>query len=414
MKLVAYGINHHTTPIAIREKLAFNETQLPSALQNLLSQPTINEAVILSTCNRTEIYADTPHVSILQEWLTQQKSILDFDLSPYCFIHQETDAVRHIMRVASGLDSMVLGEPQVLGQMKQAYQIAQEAGAVGDHLKHLFPAVFETSKHIRTETNIGAHPVSMAYAITQLAKNIFNHLSDCRVLFIGAGETIELAATHLRSAGVNKIVIANRTIEKTQSLVDALDAHAIRMQDIPIYLKESDIVISATSSQLPIIGKGMIESALKTKQQQPLLLIDLAVPRDIEPEVSTLDHVHLYNIDSLQTIIAHNLKNRSEAAAVAESMVDLQASHFLRKMQVYHARHVITEYRNRLEKIRIDAQEKAMRQLQKGNDPQTVLEQFGNDLINKVMHHPTVKLREAAAEEKCGAFKQLKAFFELG
>lgn len=413
MKLVAYGINHHTTPIAIREKLVFSALQLPAALQDLISQPAINEAVILSTCNRTEIYADTTHITSLQQWFMQQKSFIDFDLTPYCFAHYDVDAVRHIMRVASGLDSMVLGEPQVFGQMKQAYQVAQDTGTAGNHLKHLFPAVFEASKQIRTETNIGANPVSMAYAIAQLSKNIFNTLANCRVLLIGAGETIELVATYLRSAGVHKIVIANRTIEKTQPLVDTLQAHAIRMQDIPTYLKESDIVISATTSQLPIVGKGMIESALKTRKKKPLLLIDLAVPRDIEPEVSTLDHVHLYNIDDLQTIIVHNLKNRSEAAAVAESMIDLQASHFLRKMQVYNARHVIMEYRNRLEKIRVEAQEKARRQLQKGIDPQIVLEQFGNDLMNKVMHHPTVKLREAAAEEKCGAFMQLKKFFEL-
>lgn len=411
--MLVYGINHHNTPIAIREKCAFNETQLEIALQNLISQPAVNEAVILSTCNRTEIYTTTTDIPALQEWFAQQKSLIDFDLSDYCYSHQDENAVRHIMRVASGLDSMVLGEPQVLGQMKQAYQIAQNSGAVGNHLKYLFPAVFEASKHIRTETHIGANPVSIAYAITKLAKNFFDPLSNCSVLLIGAGETIELIATHLHGIGIKKIIIANRTIEKTQHLVATLNVHAIQMQDIPVYIKECDIVISATASQLPILGKGLIESTMKHKKNRSLLLIDLAVPRDIEAEAAKLDRVYLYNIDDLQTIITQNLKNRHEAAKLAETMIDLQASQFMRKMRVFHARHVISEYRQRLEKIRMLEQDKALRQLQYGHDPRAVLEQFGHNLMNKIMHHPTVKLREAASENECDIFQRIKSFFEL-
>lgn len=411
--MLVFGINHHTAPIAIREKLAFNATQLPIALQDLVSQQAINEAVILSTCNRTEIYTNTIPIPTLQQWLARQKSLIDLDLNPYCYTHHDMDAVRHIMRVACGLDSMVLGEPQVLGQMKQAYQIAQDAGTIGHHLKYLFPAVFEASKQIRTDTNIGANPVSIAYAITQLSKNIYDRLSDCRVLLIGAGETVELIATHLHGIGVKQIIIANRTIEKTQHLVETLHVHAIQMQDIPVYIKESDIVISATTSQLPILGKGLIESTLQYKKNRPLLLIDLAVPRDIEPEVANLDRVCLYNIDDLQTIIAQNLKNRFEASKQAELMIDLQASQFLRKMRVFHARHVITEYRDRLDKIRLCELEKAMGQLQKGDDPKAVLELFGQNLVNKIMHHPTIKLREAASEDQCEIFQRIKTFFEL-
>ncbi|OGT43434.1 MAG: glutamyl-tRNA reductase [Gammaproteobacteria bacterium RIFCSPHIGHO2_12_FULL_40_19] len=413
MKLIAYGINHHTAPIAIREKLSFNEMQLPMALQDLANQQAVNEAVILSTCNRTEIYTDTTHILNIQQWLANQKSLTPLDLNPYCYLHHDIEAVRHIMRVASGLDSMVLGEPQVLGQMKHAFQIAQNAGTIGNHLKHLFPAVFEASKQIRTDTEIGAHSVSIAYAIVQLSKRIYNRLSDCRVLCIGAGETIELVATHLRGIGVSQITVANRTLEKTQGMVDALNVHAIRIQDIPRFLKDTDIVISATGSQLPILGKGMIESTLKHKKNRPLLLIDLAVPRDIEPEVAKLNHVYLYNIDDLQAIIAQNLKNRSEAAKQAETMIDLQASLFLRKMRVFHARHVIAEYRDRLDKIRMAEFEKALRQLQKGYDPKIVLEQFGHHLMNKIMHHPTVKLREAASESECDLFQHMKTFLEI-
>ena len=413
MQLTAYGINHHTAPIAIREKLAFNETQLPLALKDLVKQHAVNEAVILSTCNRTEIYTNAAPIPSLQQWLSENKSLNHLDLNPYCYSHHNADAVKHIMRVASGLDSMVLGEPQVLGQMKQAYQIAQNAGTIGDYLKHLFPAVFESSKQIRTDTDVGTQSVSIAYAIVQLSKRIYNRLSDCRVLLIGAGETIELVATHLHGLGVSKITVANRTLEKTQAMADTLNVHAIRIQDIPTYLKESDIVISATASQLPILGKGMIESALKHKKNRPFLLIDLAVPRDIEPEAAKLNHVYLYNIDDLQTIIAQNLKNRGEAAKQAETMIDLQASLFLRKMRVFHARHVITEYRDRLDKIRAGELEKAMRELEKGYDPKAVLELFGHQLINKIMHHPTVKLREAASENECEMFQRIKHFFEI-
>lgn len=411
--MLVYGINHHTAPISIREKLVFNEAQLPIALQNLVRKKIVNEAVILSTCNRTEIYTNTVHISLLQQWLSTQKSVIDFDLNLYCYSHHDVDAVRHIMRVASGLDSMVLGEPQVLGQMKRAYQIAQESGTIGNHLKHLFPAVFEASKQVRTNTEIGSHPVSIAYAVTQLSKKIYGQLSHCCVLLIGAGETIELIATHLHGIGVKKIIIANRTLEKTQHLVNALPVHAIHIQDIPVYIKESDIVISATASQLPIIGKGLIESTLPHKKNRPLLLIDLAVPRDIEPEVSKLNHVHLYNLDDLQTIITKNLKNRSEAAKHAENLIELSANEFFRKMRVFHARHVITEYRDRLDKIRISEQEKALRQLQLGYNPVIVLEEFGHNLINKIMHHPTIKLREAASEDECEIFQRIKTFFEL-
>ncbi|MCX7125294.1 MAG: glutamyl-tRNA reductase [Gammaproteobacteria bacterium] len=411
--LHVFGINHHTAPIAVREKCAFDATQLPSALQDLIQQPAINEAMILSTCNRTEIYTNATHSSILQQWLIQNKFLTDINLDMYCYSHTSVDAVKHAMRVASGLDSMVLGEPQVLGQMKQAWNIAQSAGTIGNYLKHLFPAVFSTGKQIRTQTEIGAHPVSIAYAITQLSKHIYEKLNECRILLIGAGETIELIATHLRGLGVTQIIVANRTIEKTQSLVDTLHVRAIRIQDIPTYLKESDIVISATASQLPILGKGMVESALKYKKNRPLLLVDLAVPRDIEPEIAQLNQVYLYNIDDLQTIITQNLKNRTTAAKQAETMIELQASLFLQKMRVFHARNIITEYRQRLEKIQLFEQEKALRQLQQGHDPRIVLEQFGHQLINKIMHHPTVKLREAASDEQCDRLQVMKTFFEI-
>ncbi|HLB55974.1 MAG TPA: glutamyl-tRNA reductase [Coxiellaceae bacterium] len=409
--MLVYGINHHKTPIAIREKCVFHAAQLPLALQELAAH-TANEAMILSTCNRTEIYTAATDVATLQQWFTQQKS-LDIDLNAYCYSYHGMHAVKHIMRVASGLDSVVLGEPQVLGQMKEAYRIAKDAGTIGNHLKHLFPAVFEASKQIRTDTNIGAHAVSIAYAITQISKKIFKNIVNCRVLLIGAGETMELVATHLHGIGVTEIIMANRTVEKIKNWAGALNIHPIQIRDIPAHIKECDIVISATASQLPIIGKGLIENTLQHKKNNPLLLIDLAVPRDIEPEVATLDRIHLFNIDDLQTIISQNLKSKKDAAKQAELMIDLHTSEFFKKMRILRARHVIAEYRNRLEKIRTTEQEKALRQLQNGHDSQMVLEQFGQQLINKIMHHPTIKLREAASEDQCEIFQRIKTFFEL-
>jgi glutamyl-tRNA reductase len=413
MQLITLGINHQTAPIAIREKLAFNSTQLFHGLQNLLKNPAINEAVILSTCNRTEIYSNTNDPAAILEWLTKEKSLHDMDLKQYTYTYAECDAVRHIMRVANGLDSMVLGESQVLGQMKQAYQLAENAGAIRNTFMQLFPTIFATSKRIRTATNIGAHPISIAYTITQLIKKHFEKIEDVRVLFIGAGETIELAATHLHGLNIKKIRIANRTIEKSQYIAQAIQAEAIRMQDIPDYLKETDIVITATASQLPLLGKGLIENTLRHNGNAPLLLIDLAVPRDIEPEVATLPHTFLYNMDDLQEIISHHLKNRSEAAKEAETMIELAANEFYRDLRVYHARHVITEYRQRLDDIRLAEQAKAFQQLQNNHDPVQVLEQFGHNLIQKILHHPTMKLREAASEERCEMFQRIKTFFEL-
>ena len=412
MRLLAYGINHRTTPVHIREKLAFLDTQLPLALRDFTQHNAIDEAVILSTCNRTEIYTNTSDTSSVQTWLAKQKSI-GVDLNQHAYLYTEKEAVRHMMRVASGLDSMVLGEPQILGQMKQAYFAAQNAGTTGVFLNQLFPAIFSASKCIRTNTEIGSHSVTIAYAITQLTKQYYATLSDCTVLLIGAGETIELIATHLHELNIKKILIANRTLEKSSAIARVLQAEAIHIKDVPECLKIADIVISATSSQLPLIGKGLIERTMKEKSRPELLLFDLAVPRDMEPEIAQIDHVRLFHLDDLQTIIAGHLKHRVQAAQQAEHLIEQHADQFYEKMRVFYARHVISEYRSRLDLIRLQEQTKALQQLQQGHSPDKVLEQFGHSLINKIMHHPTVKLREAAAEEKCEMFQKIKGFFEL-
>ena len=413
MRLLAYGINHRTTPIHIREQLTFADTQLPSLLQDFTQQNSINEAVILSTCNRTEIYSNASDVTAVQTWLAKQQKSLDLDFSQYTYLYREKEAVRHMMRVASGLDSMVLGEPQILGQMKHAYATAQTAGTTGVFLNQLFPAIFSSSKSIRSNTEIGAHSVTIAYAITQFVKQYYETFTECTVLLIGAGEMIELIATHVRGLQVKKILIANRTLEKSNRIANAVQAEAIQIKDVPNALKSADIVISATSSQLPIISRGLIERSIQDKRDKTLLLFDLAVPRDMEPEIAQLNHVRLFHLDDLQHMISDHLENRAQAIPLAEQLIDRFTNEFYEKMRVFYARHVISEYRQRLNDIRLHEQEKAWHQIQQGHDPSKVLEQFGHQLINKIMHHPTVKLREAAAAEKCEMFQRIKSFFEL-
>lgn len=413
MTLLAYGISHHTAPIAIREKLAFQEATLPNALINLIQQPTIQEAAILSTCNRTEIYATTDNPCVLQHWLATQKT-LSFDaLTPYVYTHRAENAVQHMMRVASGLDSMVLGEPEVFGQMKQAYALATTAGTTGEWLNHVFPAVFTASKQIRTDTDICAHPISFAYTVSELAQKTFQDIKTCRALLIGAGKTMTLIATHLRSQQIKSMTVANRTFEKTQTLADTFHANAIGLQDVPTALKNADIVITATTSPTLILTKHMIEDAIKQREKKPLLLIDFSVPRNIDAAVTHINHVLLYNLDDLQVMIENNLKNRASAAIQAEKIIALHTSTFFQRMRVFHVRQVIARYREQLSIIRDAELKKALKKLAGGDNPETVLKQFGTQLVNKVMHHPTMKLREAASESECEFFQRMQHFFKV-
>lgn len=413
MPLLAYGINHQTAPIAVREKLAFSPETIPDTLKALTAEEGIEEAVIISTCNRTEIYANLSTYFPLQQWLQKEKEIKHIDLSAYDYAFHDIDAVRHMMRVASGLDSMVLGEPQIFGQIKQAYQFAQEAGTIGVFLQQLFPAIFQTSKHIRTNTDICTHPVSLAYTITQLAKKLHGDLSGCHALLVGSGEMIELVARHLHQNDIKNLTFANRTIEKTQALADTLQGTTHPISHIPELLPTTDIVISATRSQLPIIGKGMLETATNSRKPNPLLLVDLAVPRDIEAESAALDSIHLYNIDDLQEMIASNLENRQQAAAHAESLIELKATEFLQALNIRNAQGIITDFRRRLESMRDTELEKALSQLANGVDPQIVLEQFARGYTKKILHQPTVKLRQAASEAQTETLQLAKHLFEL-
>lgn len=413
MPLLTYGINHHSAPIEVRECIAFDPTRTRQALNDLIQLPAVNEVVLLSTCNRTELYTVTNNAEIVKFWLMNQHALKHQDIATYYYHYEEIDAVRHALRVASGLDSMVLGEPQILGQMKQAFHLACEIGAAGKQLKHLFPAIFSASKQIRYKTEISKNPISMAYATVLLAKRIFTRLDKHQVLLIGAGEMIELIATYLQDCGVHQMIFANRTIEKASHLSEQFNGTPIRIGDIPTHLPSTDIVITATASQLPIIGKGMIESLLKQKKRRPIFMVDLAVPRDIEPEVGELEDVYLYNIDHLQTIIQKNLKNREEAAKQAEAMAEIQANHYIRQLRILDASDMIRAYREQLETLRDKELIKAKTELKKGQDPQSILEFMAHNLINKIMHQPTIKLRQAAYNEQIELLLLAKEFFNL-
>ena len=408
MHLFAHGINHHCAPLALREQLSLSPEAASQALSDLVGREVVNEAVILSTCNRTELYTAANHRAAAGAWLSEQPNV-----ESYVYHHQDIDMVRHLMRVASGLDSMVLGEPQILGQLKKAYFLACDAGTVGNRLRHLFPAVFSAVKRVRTETAVGANAVSIAYATVQLAKRIFSDLAKCKILLVGAGETIELVATHFCSQDAYQLTIANRTVERARQLADQFQARAIRMGDIPACLKEVDIVVTATASQLPIIGKGTMENVLRTGKRRPIFMADLAVPRDIEAQVSQLEDVYLYNIDDFQTVINENVKNRMEAAKQAEAMVEMQAMHYMRHLRVIKASDMIRDFRQQLEGMRDQALEKALDHLERTKDPQTALASLAHNLTNKIMHQPTVKLREAAYDERLDRLLLMKELFDL-
>ena len=410
MPLFSCGINHQTAPVSIRERLAFNAAQTKIVLDDLCRLDAVNEAVLLSTCNRTEIYMYGENPQSLQEWFRQQSNVANINIDQHCYLHQDDAAVRHLLRVSSGLDSMVLGEPQIFGQIKQAYRLACEAGAAGQQLQHLFPAVFAASKTIRQETQIGANPVSMAYATVQTAKRIFTHLPNCSVLLIGAGELIELMMTYLRDQGVHQLMMANRDLVKATQLIGP-GGSAFRIGEIPMCLSQADIVITATASQLPIIGKGLVERTLKTRKRRPMLMVDLAVPRDIEPEVGDLADIYLYNIDDLQTIIDANLKNRRLAARQAEALVELQAAHYMRQLHVANISDIITQFRSVAEQHRDQGLQKALAELQQGRDPSTVVSQLAHQLTNKILHQPTIKLRQLAYHQQAEALILLRKLF---
>lgn len=410
MSLLTFGINHKSAPIMIRERLAFsNDAAAAIALKKLRQDLDLSEAVILSTCNRTEIYTIGHEPTLIQQWLSHHQQLDDIDISPYCYHHKGLTAVRHLMRVASGLDSMVVGESQILAQIKNAFKLALDVGTAGSHMQQLFPAIFSTSKHIRSTTNIGRCPVSVAYVIAKLCQERFQSLSTCNVLLVGSGTTIELVATHLNDCSINKMIIANRTLERAHELADEFDATAIRIGEIPNHLGDVDIVITATASQLPILGKGLFERIASGNR---IVVIDLAVPRDVEPEVATLPNIELYNIDDLRAVINDNMQNRLSAAEQAESMIEMYAAHYMRQLRIHQAGDIIRHYRALMIQQRDRELDKAMAALKAGKNPQAVLKNYARNFVNKAMHNPTIKLRQAAADGNLKLLALAKELFK--
>ena len=415
MSLLALGLNHKTAPLDIRERLSFGPDIVVGALRSVAEQAGAEEAVILSTCNRTEIYCarDGLDGEAVRHWVSRFHGLDAALVNPYLYVHRDKEAVSHLFAVASGLDSMILGEPQILGQVKGAFQTAQDAGAVGKLLGRLFQCTFTVAKQVRTDTAIGSSPVSVAFAAVTLARQIFADLSAQTALLIGAGETIELAARHLHQHGVGRIIVANRTVERAHGLAAQFDGFSIALTEIAAHLAEADIVISSTASPLPILGKGTVESALKKRRHRPVFMVDIAVPRDIEPEVAELEDVYLYTVDDLEEVIQENLRSRLEAAEQAKEIIEAHAEEFMGWLRSLDALTVIQDFRNRAETIRDEVLDKALRQIAAGKPPEEALQFLANTLTNKLLHAPSAQLRTAGSNGQTQLLEAASTLFQL-
>lgn len=415
MAIFALGINHKTAPVALREKLAFAPEQVPEALQQLSARLRLADAVILSTCNRTELYfsGNAEQSEQVLQWLAQFHQLNLAELQQHLYLYRDQDAVQHLMRVAAGLDSLVLGEPQILGQVKQAYNQSRQAGSINPQFERLFQKTFAVAKDVRTETDIGANAVSVAFAAVTLAKQIFGKLEKVRVLLIGAGETIELVAKHLTEQGAKQLSVANRTYERAEALARQFDAQVLTLSQVPARLADADIVISSTASTLPIVGKGMVEQALKLRKHKPMFLVDLAVPRDIEQQVAELEDAYLYTVDDLQSIVAQNLNNRQHAAEQAGVMIASGAADFQQWLQLQDKADWLRDYRQRCEQVKDELLARAQNQLAAGQDPEKVLAELATKLSNRLMHSPTRAIRQLLQSDQPEASELVKVLVDL-
>jgi glutamyl-tRNA reductase len=405
MNLIALGINHNSAAVEVRERVAFAPEQVSEALCDACAAGGMDEVVILSTCNRTELYALVPEdlppsakAVQLIDWMANYHHLSAAELHESAYHYEGSEALQHMVQVASGLDSMVLGEPQIFGQLKSAFAVAREAGTVGAEMGKLFPRVFSIAKRVRTDTAIGENPVSVAYAAVDLAGHIFADLSECRALLVGAGETIELVARHLIESGVKRIVIANRTLGRARELAQQFGAEAVLLAEIPDQLRDADIVITSTASQLPILGKGAAEQALKVRKHRPVLMVDIAVPRDIEAQVGELRDVYLYSVDDLREIVDQNMRSRHSEARKADQIISDGVQQYLQEMRSLAAVDSVKEYRQMAESLREQELQRALGGLARGQDPQHLLNQLARSLTNKLIHAPTAGLKQVSAE----------------
>jgi glutamyl-tRNA reductase len=422
MQLLTIGINHHTAPVALRERVAFPLEQIKPALDALrqgwpgnASARTTSEAAILSTCNRTELYCVTDDLAARDaalEWLSRYHEVPVGDLAPHVYALPQSDAVRHAFRVASGLDSMVLGETQIVGQMKDAVRTASEAGALGTYLNQLFQRTFAVAKEVRSSTEIGAQSVSMAAAAVRLAQRIFDKVANQRVLFIGAGEMIELCAAHFAAQQPRELVIANRTAERGAQLAARFGGNAIPLAELPARMHEFDIIVSCTASTLPIIGLGAAERAVKARRHRPIFMVDLAVPRDIEPEVGQLEDVFLYTVDDLGAIVREGNASRQAAVAQAETIIEARVQAFMAWLDARSIVPVIRHMHTQADALRRAEVERAQRMLARGEDPAAVIEALSQALTNKLIHGPTHALNRASSENREKLIELMGGFYK--
>ena len=421
MQFFATGVNHATAPLAVRERLAVAPEQLPDAIaalrQRLLdaSAECAPELVMVSTCNRTEVVvAGVENSERVQQWLAERAGLSMAQLQEHCYVYPQRDAVAHLVRVASGLDSMILGEPQIFGQLKSAFAVAEQSGTTGTVLQPLFQHAFSVAKRVRSDTAIGENPVSVAFAAVALAQRIFPTLDQASVLLLGAGDTIELVARHLRDAGARDITVANRTLERAQSLEQKLGASAVMLAEVPELLPGFDIVISSTASQLPVLGKGAVESAIKARKHRPMFMVDLAVPRDIEAQVEELADVYLYTIDDLRDIIEQNVALRAAEVDKASELIDAGVERFMQLLRTRNASELLVAMRSDAEQIRDQEVERARQSLAAGKPADEVIEQLGRAVTQKLLHGPTVAVRDAAAREDKPLLEAARELFGPG
>jgi glutamyl-tRNA reductase len=413
MQLFAFGMNHHTAPLAVREQVTFHAENLEAALRDLVAHESVREAAIISTCNRTEVYCSTHEPIRAIDWLARFHHLKAPVLEPFLYTLPRELAVTHAFRVASGLDSMVIGEPQILGQMKDAVKSAEHAGTLGTVLHKLFQSTFSVAKEVRTQTDIGASSVSMAAAAIKVAERIYPSIAGQKILFVGAGEMIELCSTHFAAKQPREMTFANRSIERGEQLASRFQGRVITLNDLPEQLPLHDIVVTCTASTLPILGKGMIERALKARRHRPILMIDLAVPRDVEAEVAELDDVFLYSVDDLGKIVQEGLDTRHAAVTQAEAIINANVHAFMHWLENRELVPTIRALRDQAERMRRHELERAARMLAKGDDPAKVLEQLSHSLTNKFLHAPTHALNRAQTQDRDVLVAALTRLYEI-
>ena len=399
MRLFALGLNQHTAPLSIREQLAFPAVLLPKALDSLVRSRAAREAAIVSTCNRTEIYFTGGDPQAALSWLAKFHGLVLEEMLPYLYQLEERKAARHAFRVASGLDSMVLGETQIFGQLKDAVRIAEQAGTMGTLLNGLFQRTFAVAKEVRSNTAVGANSVSMSAASVKLVEQFFPSIGELNILFVGAGAMIELVATHFASRNPSRITVANRTLERGQRLADQFGGDAVTLSKLPDILSSYDVLVTSTASQLPIIRNCMVENAIKTRRHRPIFMLDLAVPRDIEVEVGQLQDVFLYSLDDISSVVEVGREARQIAAAEAETIIEARVSEFSDWLKKRETVPLIRALRDDADRMRRAALDAALKQLARGETPERVLEKLSVQLTNKLMHPPTRALSSGRGAE---------------